>query len=127
MFDQMKQMGALAGLLKNKERMQEIGEEAQARIAEVHVEGRAGGGAVRVEMSGKMQVTAVHLEPALIHGLKADETDASQTMAEALIADATNEALQRAQLKIREVLQQLARDYELPDMPGMDKLLGGGV
>ncbi len=128
MFDQMKAMGAVAGLLRNKEKLREISEDAQQRIAAIRVEGEAGGGAVRVTVTGKMHVEQVHLEPALIAGLRADTegSDAGRRMAETLIADATNEALRACQARIQAEIRSLAAEHDLPDIPGMGNLLGGG-
>lgn len=126
MFDQMKTMGAVAGLLKNKDKLRAISEEAQQRIAAITVDGEAGGGAVRVTVTGKMNIERVHLEPALVAGLRHDETEGGKRMAEALIEEATNNALRACQLRIGEELRALAQEHDLPDIPGMGQLLGAG-
>ncbi|MEO1128494.1 MAG: YbaB/EbfC family nucleoid-associated protein [Planctomycetota bacterium] len=125
MFDNMKAMGAIAGLLRNKERLREIGEEFQQRIERVSVIGSAGSGAVRVTMNGKLRVEEVQLDPSLIAGLGAGG-EGGREMAESLLAEAYNAAQVQAQAMIREEARRLAEEYDLPDLPGMDSLLGGG-
>ncbi|GAB4544111.1 MAG: hypothetical protein Tsb0013_00960 [Phycisphaerales bacterium] len=129
MFDQMKQMGALAGLLRNKDKLRAISEEAQQRIAKVRARGEAGGGAVVVVVTGRMQVEEVRLEPALVAGLRHDDGEGGKRMAESLIAEATNNALVAAQQLVQRELKELAQEHDLPDLPGMgglDSMLGPG-
>ncbi len=129
MFDQMKQMGALAGLLRNKDKLRAISEEAQERIGKVRARGESGGGAVRVTVNGRMQVEEVHLEPALVAGLRHDEGEGGKRMAESLIAEATNHALIAAQQLVQREIKDLAQEHDLPDLPGMgglDSMLGAG-
>ncbi len=122
MFDQFKAMGAVAGLLKDKERLREIAEAFKAKLERIRVEGEAGGGAVRVSVSGQMRVTEVHLDPALIAGLRADEGNGHE-MAEALIEEATNDALSKAQALVQQEAQRQAEELGLPSIPGMASLL----
>lgn len=129
MFDQMKQMGALAGLLRNKDKMRAISEEAQGRIGRVRARGESGGGAVRVTVNGRMQVEEVHLDPALVAGLRHEEGEGGKRMAESLITAATNQALVAAQQLVQREIKELAKEHDLPDLPGMgglDTMLGAG-
>jgi hypothetical protein len=116
MFDSFKQMGALAGLLKNREALQEAGERVRARLAELEVTGRAGGGAVRATVNGQMRVLRVEFDPSLAAGLGADET--SKAMAEGLVADAVNEALRLAQDAAQAEITREAEALGLGDMAG---------
>lgn len=125
MLDQMKALGALAGLMRNKERLEEIASEFKARLETIDAEGSAGGGAVRVRVSGKMRVTSVHVDPAAIAGLETG--DGGRAMVEALISQATNEALSRAQERVQSEARRMAQDLDLPDIPGLDRLIGGGA
>jgi DNA-binding protein YbaB len=124
MFDQMKAMGAVAGLLRNKEKMREIGDRVREGMDRLSVTGSSGGGAVRVTVSGRMRVTGVALDPAVIAGLGTG--DGGRAMVESLVKDATNEALERAQAVMQEEIRRIAREFDLPDIPGMDRMLGGG-
>ena len=123
MLDQMKALGALAGLMKNKDRLREIADEFQRRLERIDVEGAAGGGAVRVNASGKMRITSVHIDPAAVAGLGVG--DGGREMVQALVLEATNEALSRAQAMVQDEARRMAQELDLPDIPGMDRLLGG--
>ena len=61
-------------------------------------------------------------------GIPAGETEAAPSggaMVQALVQEATNEALERAQARVQEEARRMARELDLPDIPGMDRLLGG--
>jgi len=53
-------------ILKNAQRLQEQMGELQEKLGGITVTGYAGGGMAQVEMNGKMEVLAVHLDPELI-------------------------------------------------------------
>jgi len=116
MFEQMKAMGALAGLLKNKERLREIGERAKRNLEEARLCGQAGGGAVRVIVSGRMRVHDVTVDPSAAAALAQPE---SREQVEELIAEAMNDALERAERMVKEEAQKAAEELGLPDSPEM--------
>jgi len=122
MFDQMKAMGALAGLLKDKDRVREIARDFEERLERISITGSAGGGAVRVTVTGKMRVTDVSLDPALVAGMTHGE--GGQAMAQSLIMDATNDALLNAQMRVKNETHKMTEELGLPDIPGINKLLG---
>ncbi|MFU8830446.1 MAG: YbaB/EbfC family nucleoid-associated protein [Phycisphaerales bacterium] len=125
MFENMKAMGAIAGLMKNKERLREMGEEFREKLSQMSAEGSAGGGAVRVTVSGQLRVLAVFLDPAVIAGLQVEGAGGKQ-MIETLIQEATNEAISRIQVMVSEEARRMAAELGLPDMPGLEKLIAGG-
>ena len=122
MFDQMKAMGQLAGLLKNKDRLKQIAEEFKEKVDRISVTGTAGGSAVRVTVSGKMRVTNVSIDPA---AASAAGDAASRDMLQGLILDATNDALAQVQAIIAEEARRYADELGLPQMPGLERMLGG--
>lgn len=122
MFDQFKAMGALAALMKDKERLREIGEDFKRRLEAIEVEGEAGGGAVRVRIAGSMEVRGVDIAPSLAGSFAADGV--TTAMAEGLIAEATNNALTLARQRVQEETQRMAEELGLPDIPGISNLLG---
>ncbi len=129
MFDQLKAMGAIAGLIKDKDRLRATVERFREKIARVSVTGEAGGGdrggrrgGARVTVSGQLRVTEVFLDPALIAGLQAGES--GRAVAQALIRDATNDALSRAQAIIQDEMNREARGLGLPAMPGLGAMMG---
>lgn len=69
--------------------------QAQEKLATAMVEGSAGGGAVRVSMSGEHKVTAVSIDPDVV-----DLDEADREMIEELIVAAVSDAVERvAQLQ----------------------------
>ena len=122
MFDNMKTMAALAGLMKNKDKLKAAGERVKAKAEETRVTADAGGGAARATVSGAMRVISVELSPALVLGMAADEK--TRTLAASLIAEAVNEALKQAQVRMKAAIDEEARaapEFEggLPDIPGL--------
>ncbi|MFG0276035.1 MAG: YbaB/EbfC family nucleoid-associated protein [Phycisphaerales bacterium] len=122
MFDQMKSLGALAGLMKNKERIREVGERVKRNLEEARLCGQAGGGAVRVIVSGRMRVHEVIVDPAAA-GALADP--ASRDQVQELIAEAMNDAVQRAERMVKEEAQKAADELGLGDSPELARLFGG--
>jgi len=112
MFDQFKAMGALAALMKDKDRLKETGERVRTKLENARVEGSAGGGAVRVEVSGAAKVLHVHIEPAMAVGFADDE---SRGAAEALIAEAVNDGLAKAREAAQSIVEAEAEELGLGD------------
>lgn len=117
MFDQFKAMGALAGLLKDKDRLRQMTEQFKEKMERTRVTGAAGGGAVRVTISGKLRVTDIEIQPALGSG------DASRVELQNLLIEATNDALERVQELIQAEATRRAQELGLPDMPGLSTLM----
>lgn len=131
MFDQMKAMGAVAGLLKNRDKLEAAGREFEDKLDRIRVTGVAGGSAVRVTVTGQLQVTEVFIDPAVIAGVNADEnvgdgTGTGRELAQQLVMDATNDALARARVLIAEEARRAADELGLPALPGLEKMLGAG-
>ncbi len=53
-------------LMKQAQDLQQKLQDAQARLAETHVEGQAGGGLVKVTLKGSGELAAVALDPSLL-------------------------------------------------------------
>jgi len=113
-FDKLKTMGAVASLLKDKDKLREIGARLKQRAEEVRASGEAGGGAVRATVNGQMKVLEVELTPALVAGMAADER--TRELAGTLIADAVNQATATAQIMMKTVIDKESRDLGLPDL-----------
>jgi DNA-binding YbaB/EbfC family protein len=122
-LDSFKMAGALAGLMKNKEKLRESADRVKQHLSEVRVTGEAGGGAVRVTVDGKMHVHSVELIPSLAAHLTSDPS--GKRMAESLIADATNDAIGKAQAVAQREIAKEAEALGLPAMPGLESFLGG--
>lgn len=117
MFENLKSLGALAGLMQNKDKLREAAGRFRETLDRMRVTGEAGGGAVRVTVTGKLRVEEVFLDPALVAGLQAGE--GGRAMAQALIRDACNAAMERAQALVHEQADKQARELGLP---GLDML-----
>ena len=116
MFDQMRAFGALAGLMKDRQKLADAAQRVKDRLESARVEGTAGGGAIMVTVAGTMRVVSVHIEPAMAAAFSADER--SRSMAQDLIAEATNEAMAKAQALARETIAEEAKALGLPEELG---------
>ncbi len=122
MLDQLKAMGAVASLLKNREKLQASLEQVKQDMGKTEVVGRAGNGAATARVSGQMQVIAVELSPALLNGMVADAK--TREYASSLIAEAVNDGFKQAQEKLQAAIQARTRELGIPDLPGLGNLLG---
>ena len=120
MFEQMKAMGAIAGLLKNKDKLAEAAARVKQTLDERPVVGEAGGGAVRVTVGSEMKVSRVEIAPAVVAGMSAGAAAVQQI--EDLIAEATNDALKRAQERVKEAIDREAAELGIE---GLGDQLGG--
>lgn len=118
MFDTFRAAGALAGLMKNKEALREAGERIRRSLEELRCTGHGGEGRVRVTVSGKMRVLAVEIDPPLLA-----EPGARESI-EGFVREAANSAMEQAQSKAQEVVAEEARQLGLPEMPGIERMLG---
>lgn len=117
-----KSMGAIAGLLQNKDRLIEAAQRVRRGLDDNPPIGESGGGAVRVTINGSLKVQSVQLSPGLTAGLGADAASADQ--ASALIAEAVNDGLDKAKARMADALQREAKDMGIDDLPfDLTKLL----
>jgi nucleoid-associated protein EbfC len=120
MFDQLKAMQSVASLLKNKDQLAAAGERIKARTDALRVTGQAGGGACRATVTGRMTVTDLTLDPALLAGMAVDEK--TRELATSLIKDAVNDALEKAQEQVKSMI---AKEAEALGLPGVSDQLSG--
>lgn len=99
----------LAGLMKQAQQMQEEVKKAQDALADIEVEGAAGGGLVKVTMTCRYDVRRVSIDPSLLE----DDKD----MLEDLTAAAFNDALRKAQETSEEKMGAATAGMPMP--PGM--------
>lgn len=122
MFDQFKALGQLAGLMKDRDKLRGIADQFKDRLERITVVGSSGGGAVRVTMTGQLKVLEVVIEPAVLSGAASD--GASRAQAQNLIRDAMNDGLAKVQMLIKQEADKQAKEMGLPNIPGIDTLLG---
>ena len=101
--------GQIAGLMRQAQQMQENMKKAQDALAEILVEGAAGGNLVKVTMTCRHDVKRVTIDPSLL----ADDKD----MLEDLVAAAFNDALRKAESTSSEKMAGVTAGRPLP--PGM--------
>lgn len=93
--------GQQGGMMQQIQRMQQQLAEAQERLAEDSVTATAGGGAIKVTMTGDQKCTAVEIAPELLK-------DADAEMLQDLILTAVNLALDKTRELAAERLGPLA-------------------
>jgi len=110
-----KELGQLAGLMRQLPKIKESMQQLQERLGRIDVEGDAGAGMVKVRVNGKMEVTHCTLSE---EAMRLNDRE----MLEDLIRAAVNQALERARVKAAEETSKMASDLGLPagmGMPGM--------
>jgi DNA-binding YbaB/EbfC family protein len=96
----------IASLMQQAQKMQENIKKAQDELAEAQVQGEAGGGLVKVAMTGKKVVRKVSIDESLI---KED-----RDMLEDLVAAAMNDAVNKANALKEEKMAGLTGGFDLP-------------
>ena len=102
-------------MMKEAQKMAAQVQEAQAALAEVEVEGSAGGGAVKVKVTGDQRVLSVTLDPDLLSDV---DTDDVEMIGDTIVA-AVNDALDNARAKQEEVMGPIAGGLGGLGLPGM--------
>ncbi len=101
--------GQLAGLMRQAQQMQDNIKKAQEELADIIVQGAAGGGLVKIDMSCRNDVRRVTIDPSLLEDDK--------EMLEDLVAAAFNDALRKAESTAQEKMAGATAGMPLP--PGM--------
>ena len=103
-------MKDLMGLMKQAKEMQSKMQSAQAEVADLEAEGRAGGGMVTVTLTGEGNMKGLKIDPSLIDGEEAE-------ILEDLIVAAYQDAKVRLDEAKAETMKSAFGDMQLP--PGM--------
>ncbi len=98
--------GNIGNLMKQAQAMQANVQKAQAEIASIEVEGVAGGGMVKVLMTGRHEVKRVQLEAAVV--------SEDKEMLEDLIAAACNDAVHKVEARVQEKMAGVMGGMQLP-------------
>lgn len=118
MFENIKGMAGLAGMMKDLPKLKEKLEKVKARLGDVRVEAETGGGAVRVEATGQMRIVAIHVDQALMAGLIDSSNPDDRAMGQDLITGAVNAALTKAREAAEREMADAAAEMGLPLPPG---------
>lgn len=100
--------GGLGNLMKQAQEMQKNMQAAQEEIAQMEVSGEAGGGMVKVMMTGKHELVKVEIDDSLMD---------DKEMLEDLFAAAVNSASRRVEEVSQEKMSGLTGGLDMP--PGM--------
>ena len=98
--------GNIGNLMKQAQALQANVQKAQAEIASIEVEGVAGGGMVKVLMTGRHEVKRVQLEAAVV--------SEDKEMLEDLIAAACNDAVHKVEARVQEKMAGVMGGMQLP-------------
>ncbi len=110
MFDALKNLGSLPGLMARAREMQEKMKAMQEEMAKRHVSAEAGGGMVEATVNGRLELVKLRIDKS-----KVDPADTE--MLEDLIVAAVSAAQMKAAQMMQEEMQKTAGELGLP--PGM--------
>ena len=117
MFDRLKGMAGLAGLMKDLPRIKAKFEEIKERLGAMTTSAETGGGAVRVIVNGQMRVVSIEVDQALLAGLIDAGHAEDRALASDLIAGAVNAAMERAKEMAAKEMSAAAAELGLPVPP----------
>ncbi len=100
--------GKLAGLMQQAQKMQEEMQKTQEELARMEVSGEAGGGLVKVTMTGQHAVRRIRIDPSLLD---------DREMLEDIVTAAVNDAVNRVAATMQERMSEMTAGIPLP--PGM--------
>ncbi len=103
-------MKDIFGMMKQVQQMQERAQRMQEELAAIQIGGEAGGGLVRVTLSGKGDVKAIKIDPSL---MKPDEAE----IVEDLIIAAMTDAKAKVESQMQAKMQELTGGLPIP--PGL--------
>ena len=98
--------GGIGNLMKQAQAMQENMQKMQEEVAKMEVEGQAGGGMVKITMTGRHDVKRVQIDDSLL----SDDKD----MLEDLIAAAVNDAVRQVEKNTQDKMSGLTGGMNLP-------------
>lgn len=105
----------IAQIAKMAQQVQAQMAQAQEELKETTLEVTAGGGAVRIVITGAQEVRHVQIDPSAVDP---DEVE----MLQDLVLSAVNEAIGRSKALERERMSSIAGGMGLPGMPGLPGL-----
>jgi len=110
------QKGALSGLLKQAQKMQDQIQKVQDELADIKVEGSAGGGMVTAIANAKLELLQIKIDPEVVNPNDVE-------MLEDLILAAVNQALERGQETAKARMNEVSSSM-LPNLPPGLKIPG---
>lgn len=98
--------------MKQIQKMQAEMAKVQEELANKTVSATAGGGAVKIEVSGKLEIKQLEIDAEVVN---ADDLE----MLQDLIIAAVNEGLKKAQDMANEEMGKVTGNLKIPGLPGM--------
>jgi DNA-binding YbaB/EbfC family protein len=111
-----KELGQIAGMMKNIGKIKEEMAGLQSRLGQITAEGEAGGDMVKVKVNGAMEIQSIRLSE---EAAKLSDKE----MIEDLIVSACNQALKKVRQAVHEETQKMASGLGLPSgmgLPGVE-------
>jgi hypothetical protein len=105
----------MAQIAKMAQQMQTQMAQAQEELRETTLEATAGGGAVKIVITGAQEVRSVEIDPSAVDPEEVE-------MLQDLVLSAVNEAIGRSKELERERMAGIAGGMGLPGMPGLPGL-----
>lgn len=109
MFKGLKDLGNLQGMLKQALDVKNRIDELKEKLGDEQVEATAGGGMVKVVMTGKFELVSLKIDPEVVNK---DEVE----MLETLMVAAVNEAVRKVQDLIKSKMQDLTGGIDVPGL-----------
>ncbi len=97
--------GGLGGLMKQAQKMQEDMQKTQAELANMEVNGQAGGGMVSVVMTGRHDIRRVNIDESVMD---------DKEMLEDLVAAAVNDAVRQVEKESKSRMSGMTDGLNLP-------------
>lgn len=126
MFDNLKAMGAIASLMKNKEKIAEAMQRVQRNLEERRITVNSPDNSVQVVMTAKTKLEAITFSPEALTAAASDPF--AKAKLERTIIGAMAAAQARAVEIVKQEVDREAKELgipELADSAGLSKLLGG--
>ena len=105
-------LGNLGGLLKQAKQLEKKTKDAQEKLKGTVLVGTAGGGVVKLSLTGGFEFESIEIDPSVLDG-------ADSEMVEDLIAVAVQDALKQANDERDKVMGSVTGGMGMPGMPGM--------
>jgi DNA-binding YbaB/EbfC family protein len=96
-------------LMRQAKKIEKAVEQAKEKLAELEVEGEAGGGLVQVRMNGRFEVRRITIDPKAMD-------PADKGMLEDLVAAAVNAAMEKARVLADETMEKATGGLRIPGL-----------
>ena len=96
-------------LMRQAKKIEKAVEQAKETLADLEVEGEAGGGLVQVKMNGRFEVRRITIDPKAMD-------PADKGMLEDLVAAAVNAAMEKARLLSEETMEKATGGLRIPGL-----------